>query len=813
MPRRDRVVMGVVGVVCACHVHCGVARGEAEARFVVRDRVAVGSPARIGLNVHMPSEFKHFKGSGKVNLWSRGGHPEGFVTVVKGVATGGGGDYLENRERPWASFWDTYRDGFFDGADMRIYRYGEDGARLLRTAKVVGFEGGRGESANRFDFGVAGPAVRAGDEYVVWRRSLLSGPGLRVGKEGTDDGNGLLSGFFAPAPDGVRVALDDTTRAPEGGGRASLRVDLPVAGRVGVSKWYVVPQGPGWVRFDPASTFRFSGWFKQAAGGRGELTVRCGNLGSKTVGLGSEWELVEFDFAGGEADGERSGLEFALSGPGTLWIDNFAVYEVGEGVPGLLEPYPDMVGALRDFRPGFIRIWQLQNNKGSVPPLETLLEGYFAQPWIFDARRMETFNQTGLGPMLALCEDVGAEPWIIVSTFFGEEDWAKLVEYLAGPADSPMGSIRARGGRAEPWTDAFETIRLECGNETWNGVFRPQNFPRRPMDYARYADLLFAAARESPHFVDGKFEFIANGATNSLDGFTLDVAVTSEHADRVDIGNYIGGWEAGSTDTGAGGEAAYQSRLLYGVTHGRDIVKNFAATLERATERRGRPVRGGVYEAGPGYSLPGPGVEVDWDEQRLGKSLASAIGTLDQYFNHTLSGVDLIGHFAFGRGLYWYTHADTTDAWRPHAVTLACGLRNEHGSGDLLVVESVATPTVDLPARTLVRKRNDGSLREIEEPARDAVPLTGCHVFRDGDRFSVFLLSRRMAGDTTVAVELPWDAVGPFALHRLTGDSAMAHNIDREEVAIRSREDVEIDWGALTLPPHSVTVITGGIAR
>jgi len=779
------------------------------AHFVVHDRVAVPVPERFGINIHLPSEFKHFKGQGKVNLWSRGGNPEGFYTVVKGVATGGGVDYLENRERPWASYWDLYGDGFFDGARIRIYRYEGPQAIRVRTAEIASFAGGKDDSANRFTFTEAGPEVRAGDEYVVERRALADGPGLNL-RPKTE--GGLLRDFYKPSPASTKVAIDDTTAAP-GGGQASLRVDLQAPGGIEIPHWYVEPQGETWIRFDPESTFRFSGWFKQAPGGKGRLSVRCGTLAEREFEVGDTWEQIVFDFPGGEARNARNGLTFTLSEPGRFWMDNVTVHEVTDGAPELLGLYPDMIEALNEFKPGFLRIWQIQNNKGSVAPLEAMLQGYTSQPWIFDNRKLETFNMADLHTVLDLCLQVGADPWIIVSTFYSEEDWRFLMEYLAGPADSPAGRLRAARGREAPWTEVFSRILLEAGNEVWNRAFRPQAFVSRPEDYARYADLMFASAKSSPYYDSDRFGFVVNGFSGQIENFTQVVAEHSREADYIDIANYIGGWDTGYTDTDAFGSTAYESRLLYGVTQGTDIVDRFRRMLDTVNRaNRKNPIGGLVYEAGPGYSLPGPDVEIDWGEQRLGKSLASAIGTFDQYMNYTQAGIDGIGHFTFGRGLYWYSHSENQDRWQPHAVTLAGMLRNRLGKGDLLEVEAKGVPQIDLPPRQIQRKRNDGSIRTLDEPARAGVPLVGCHVFRDGANFSVFLISRQFEADTAVAVDLPWPVLPGVQIHRLSGPSMAAHNMDDAQVSVASTELDAFDWGNIHLPPHSIQVISGNIA-
>lgn len=803
----------------------------AEAYFRVTDTVQVRAPLPIGLNVHVAREYQAGRAQGDFNLWSRLGHPEGFYTVLKGVATGGSATHLENRREPFASFRGTFRNGWFAGARLRVYRYSGDTCLPLRTATVAAYAGGAADSPNRFDFTSPGTAVQAGDEYVVELATTAEPPGLTL-----PDGSAAraLEAAFLPRPVGSELALDATT-APPGGGRASLRARFPAAGSVRLPQWYplpppapaaredaprtgppraedAVPQAHTWVQFGAERTYEFAGWFRQEAGGRGRLRIRCGAQAEREFDLGADWREVSFIFAGGPPEARHPDLEIGLTAAGTLWLDNFAVTErTAQAAP--FSFYADMQAAVRALRPGFLRIWPLQSGIGSVPPLEDLLRGYFGQPWLVDGGRLRAFAMADLHEMLQLCLETGAQPWIVVSTFFPPESWAGLIEYLAGPADSPFGRLRAARGRPEPWMTAFRRVWLEAGNEVWNGLFQPQDFARRPEDYARYADLMFRAARQSPHFDPARFQFIANGFIASLTGFTETVAHTTRHADFVDVANYIGGWEAGATDTAASGDIAFQSRLLYGATTGRDLVRDVVAVLERVNASRPRPIGGAVYEGGPGYSLPGAKVPIDWDEQNLGKSLASAIGTLDQYFNYTAAGIDLIGHFNFGRGHYWNTHAEDRTAWRPHAVTLACQLRNEYGRGDLLRVDTLRQLTLDLPAREILQKRNDGSIRRTQDAARPGVPLVGCHAFREGDRFAVFLLSRKLAGDATVALELPWGPVGPVTLARLAGDSPRAHNTHETQVRIVTEHRPELDLRRLVLPPHTMLVVAGRIRK
>ena len=67
----------------------------------------------------------------------------------------------------------------------------------------------------------------------------------------------------------------------------------------------------------------------------------------------------------------------------------------------------------------------------------------------------------GLHEFLDYCEAAGIVPLITMNVRESPQSAADLVEYLLGPKTSPMGALRARNGRAEPWS----VQHFELGNE------------------------------------------------------------------------------------------------------------------------------------------------------------------------------------------------------------------------------------------------------------------------------------------------------------------------------------------------------------
>lgn len=75
-------------------------------------------------------------------------------------------------------------------------------------------------------------------------------------------------------------------------------------------------------------------------------------------------------------------------------------------------------------------------------------------------------NDFGIHEFMNFCEAVNAEPYIVVNSGLGDVQLARdQVEYVNGPADTPMGAARLRNGRKEPWRCVWWGI----GNEMYGG--------------------------------------------------------------------------------------------------------------------------------------------------------------------------------------------------------------------------------------------------------------------------------------------------------------------------------------------------------
>lgn len=820
---KNQLVLGfVLGVVCAGTVGAFPKPKGERAVFEISTNVVVASPARFGVNLEPPT-MTHWNTEPWHNQWWLGPNPNPITARHKGTATGGSEITLEHEgeKGPGIGFYDVFRDGFFDGGTAVVYRLENGRMRLLRESRIEKYQASKG-GPNKITFAEAGPAVQAGDEYVLttvrtefpasvtrtWSGSpwwIFNGLTLSNGRER------LLY------EQGVRLKISHD--APPGGGAGSLEISIPAAwtnGRVSVGYWLHSGERPDWPRLHEGSTYVLKLWMKQSGMADGRVDAQIATLGSAEFQVDGEWKEYSAEFVGAPPKGNGAErFDIGLSEGGTLLIDNVTIVE--KDGPPPYGFYPEVINTLKRFRPSTIRLWALQDNRGFGKALDDALgppeECNLTFQESYGAR---TTDALGLHRQLMLCEQVGADPWIITSTMFSPEEQKNLIEYLSGPADSPYGAKRAAWGHPKPWTDVFGRIKIEMGNETWNSMFVPQGFPFRGDVYGAYSEFMFQQMKESAWFKPEKFLFVINGFVaqpkNDQWSFGAKALRNAPSAQAIDIAYYTGGWDSVGLMKAGNQEESWMNILTFSRRMLLPRSREFKATADAIAAAQGRPggVQSLVYEAGPGYTLPGPG-KFNRAEQEEGKSLAHAINALDIFMSNLREGYGDQSFFAFKNGHYWASH---NRAWGEHIAWKALGLRNALLEGDLITATTKEMVSLDLPETEadVVSQSNSADHKTKSFPAVPDLPLVDCYAFRDGARYSFMLLSRRLDGSTEVTLELPYQPESAYSLYTLGGAEPGLHNIDEEVVRVVKEEKKGMTKiFTLSIPAHAVVVLVNKV--
>jgi hypothetical protein len=421
-----------------------------------------------------------------------------------------------------------------------------------------------------------------------------------------------------------------------------------------------------------------------------------------------------------------------------------------------------------------------------------------------------------LPQLLSIMRKGGVDPWLQIEYHMSPDEWLAFVEYMAAPYDpatdsprtKPYAAKRHAQGQTRPWVDEFDSIVFELSNESWNSMFKPWTWPTMIDQatgetyrgggvsgghvYGIFQEYVIGILRSSPYWtpeLEDKFVFHIGGWSKWTFGY--NAAKHSPSTELVTHAAYNGGWDEGEGPPQPN-PPSYFNVLSQVNSSAIPRARINRKRIDELNEGRTVQARLGTYEAGPGYAQAGLNNAKVTKEQARGqeevmKSMTAGTATLDSFLDRAAHGYAFDGFFTFSEGHRWSSHAKWYRGGQAYPSWRLLEVFNNHGTGDMLNVETMSVPSIDLPEY----KRR--------EAAMDA-PLAAVHATRKGDRFTLFVLSRKIPdypkkgddGFIPVTVDLPFASVNKITLHRMTGDHR-AHNFDSREVDV---ETVEIPAAA-----------------
>jgi hypothetical protein len=682
------------------------------------------------------------------------------------------------------------------------------GYRLYRSEYAPSRHRGYG-----FDLGDQTAEIRAGDMVFLdlkrydWSREKYFTS--RVWEDWPSSGEPpLVPTYSDEMPGGSWAFVPYDTPPPfSDGAETSLRIQIPNDGaehkifqynHAGTwQQWYPVLR--------PGRTYNVEVWMRQEGMAAPNVAFRLESFyGDKIAPTGftvdGTWRKYTTTFTPRQLWQDESsigtmGLYF--TGPGTLWLDNFRIYAADT-------PFMDLpateYAALAESGIGAIRTHDLVKTGF----------GYTADSLTDPAGVLELSGHDArthnLASLLGIMDRAHVDPWLQLELFLSRDEWLGVAEYLAAPYDpavdtpqsKPWAYKRYAQGQTAPWAGQFDRIYLELSNETWNPMFRPWMFNWLEMTDARtgakyesgqlyglYQEYVISVFKASPYYaaLAPKLEWVLGGWTANTDesGYGQTAAVSSPGSAWMTVAMYNGGWDEGAAPASPNDEG-YFKVLTYVPQSGLPDAQALAETRANQVATGTTSHRLGTYEAGPGYSLPGTITDAQTEaEARVMKSQAAGAATLDSFLANASLGFGLQNFFTFGRGRNgWTSHARETDGGQAYPAWKTLAMYNKHGTGDFLVTRTLSVPTCDLAATT-------------ERAAMSAAPMVAVYATRNGNRYSVFVISRKLdgypvAGDdgyTPVTIGLPFDKAAEITLYKMAGDPR-ANNLDSDAVKVTS---------------------------
>jgi hypothetical protein len=354
------------------------------------------------------------------------------------------------------------------------------------------------------------------------------------------------AGWWVTTSGGATFAPDTADLSPETPGKQALAINAAASGQSAqVTSNFDSYNGRSFLQLNGAYTLTFRA---KVVSGSSQMNVTFGRPTTTThghvsyldqnVSLTNQWQDYSYTFNAAE-DGTYVGtaaLTFAISGA-QVYLDDVALTEPAEaGNPTAFRNA--VVDTLKSLQPGVLRF--MDGGADFASTTDNMLAVPFArQPAGYSEGQTEQDDiSIGLHDFLVLCQTVGAEPWYTVPAGISTADMQNLIQYFAGDASTPYGSIRASLGQSAPWTSVFPTIHLELGNEMWNSVYFAGEAIANPAAYGSVAATAFAAARGSASYDAGKFDLVMGSQAGNPTWTTQEMASSSGY-DTVAAAPYL----------------------------------------------------------------------------------------------------------------------------------------------------------------------------------------------------------------------------------------------------------------------------------
>ena len=766
MLRTALVAAALTGVAAVC---CGQAQAAGDAAEVthlrVTNQVILAGVTRLGIDLG----DQDFYDSGQMlrNLISR--NPEFAGMMYRSIfhcQMGGPARCVDMRQGI------QFPADFWNGASYEVLM----GAAAGQRGSVTGSGAGAGGYAFALDSG--GRAIGAGDWMVVE-------------KNFPDDAG---AGWWPAMHGGARLEIEHADLPPGLPVDQALRIEASGAGQsADMNAFFDSTAGLTFLRL--RGHYRLSFWAKAIHGPavmRVSVEREVAGVSrylDESIRLTPLWTQYKEEFNANEVNLPPGtvGVRFSVAG-GSALLDAADLEKMGGDASNHTVFRDEVLETLKELHPGVLRL--MEGRAGLGNSIDNLLARPMARERAGYLTRFERVEDIAIGipEFLELCQEVGADPWIVAPTGMNLEDAGKLAQYLAGPETTPGGALRMAAGRREPWTRAFGTIHIELGNETWNSLFQGESMDH-PAAYGRWANAVFTAFRAAAGADAGRFDLVI-GTQADYAGRDIALLAAAPQANSMAIAPYL----MRSVSQWANDDELYGPLLAQPEQMSREGI-----VAEATRSAGGRQLA--VYEV---------------NLHTTGGTAPQAI--LDRFTPSAAAGVAVAGHMLrmmrdhgvrdemlFSLPQYSFRRSDGTlvKLWgsvvemgadgRKRPQFLAESLANRAIRGNLVKVEIAGeNPTHDQPPG------NDGvSLRNVHE--------IDAYAFQEGTRHSLIIFNYGLHDARRIRVEAAGLAHDAHAtLSRLVSSSPG----DTNEGTIKVRiEEEHLAGSEITLAPCSMAVL------
>ena len=745
-------------VLCA---GCKHARSSTVTTITVTDQVLRANPVRLGINL----DDHNFYDSAQImkNLLFRnpgfeGMHYQSIFHCKKSTASA---CIDENQYAGWpADFW--------NGASVEVLTGGLSG----RTGTVL---------SNTKTKAVA-PDLGAQLTFAPGMDTIPVDSYISLRKDFPGDAD---TGWWIEKQGGAATSTELTDLPPGTQGKQALRVSA-TGSSIGITSYFDSTKGHNFLRFSGKYhlSFRAKKISSQASMQVALRRVDPNHvLYNQSVSLSPQWHTYDYTFTANETDPNAGTAAFSFSiSNGEVLLDDVSLEEVSTTQSNPTVFRDAVVDTLQRAHPGVLRFMAAHTALGSTlnnllaPPMARVRSGYS----VWNPKQEDI--PYGIDDFLLLCQTVGAEPWLTLPGALSQQEAAQLIAHLAAPH-----------GDGRSWLQSFTKIHLEVGNEMWNSQFSGESM-EDSIAYGHRVATLFGIMRKQQGYDAGRID-LEIGGQSAYGGRSKAMLDANTAADSLAIAPYM----MRAVDQPVGDEG--KKRLYQSLFAQPEMMVRKGTTFENSEIARSHHLDLSVYETNL-TTLEG---SIKQDQLSFTASQGAGIAVVDQMLlmlrdlNIGTQSLFSLTQYQFGRPdgsavPLWGAVLDmgNTNRWRPQLLALS--LANSAIEGNMLVAKiDGEDPTYS------IRKGED------ETTLADAHEI---QAFAFGDSARRHLIVMNLSYDAPHAISLadPRMTTKSGTVRRIYSENVGDTNEDAEKVKISGPASVDLG-GALTLPPHSMTVI------
>ncbi len=386
-------------------------------------------------------------------------------------------------------------------------------------------------------------------------------------------------------------------------------------------------------------------------------------------------------------------------------------------------------------------------------------------------------NNITIAEFIAIANDLDAYP-VFTCGVENSTDWmtneatfTNFLEYIAGPADSEYGAIRADEGYTDPLLQNCKGLIFEFGNEVWGADAHDAQIGADYTQYRQWARDMAIVMRNSSYYNSTKIKMVYSGRhPHPEESWGVNTTVLTGDNGEVDwlaLSGYLGGNFAPEIETGDSELGYYKN----GIAKLAFSMEGLVLTMQEMLELTGRIMPSYFYESN---------MTTNTFFGRLGQTVTQT----DYYMEAIEHGgvFPTIFHFTGGQ---WKMIVPSQD-YRKLALFEAAKLINRHCKGNILSVNV----------------ESEAVLTDADGVAVDADPVS-CHAYTMGENYGIVLISRDFTRDFSVQINLPGEF--PFKQTKkyvLSGDSYSSSDFTLDSASL-----LLYNGKVINVPKYSMVVI------